>query len=198
MVDKHLQSRHGLLLQTSLTPNSNHHQCHSNGLGSSLPKSTDSCPLVWGQKQLNINKLELLAIIKAIKAFKTMIPAKQYKWLQTMTPQCTIRTKWNAFHDSHVLVIQLWLWYITFLMAIHVAGENSQVTDDWSSNQENSPGTHVRVGTQYIQWNMSLFGPPGSGHVCNKKKTKCRKYCSWAGREKCSLRDGFITHLPFL
>ena len=149
------------------------------------------------KKLLHINLLEILAVIKALRAFYPLVVGCR---MQVATDNITTLYYINKQGGTHslsllYLAIHLWEWcynHHIFPIAIHVSTEDNDVADHLS-----------RLATRVL--NDSVFA-----HICSRCSTlaidvfatqinaKCKKVCSRARRGNGSLGNGDMGCCPSL
>ncbi|XP_078239272.1 uncharacterized protein LOC140705553 [Pogona vitticeps] len=172
--------------------------------------TTDGSPLGWGahcdghqihvswspqEAWLHMNHLELLAVIKALRAF---LPLVQGRAIQLVTDNSTTMfcvNKQGGTRSKSLLFLAVHLWECCyqqhiFLVAIHVSTTENQVADELSRH---SFQTHKwELDPVVFHTLCHRWGTPSIDMFAALNNRKCHKYVSRAGRGEGSLGDAFM------
>uniref|UniRef100_A0ABM5FXC1 ribonuclease H n=1 Tax=Pogona vitticeps TaxID=103695 RepID=A0ABM5FXC1_9SAUR len=172
--------------------------------------TTDASPIGWGahsahhkihglwspqEMNLHINHLEMLAVIKAFRAF---LPIVQGRGVQVITDNTTTMHYINKQGGTRsqsllYLTIHLWEWcylHHVFPVAIHISTTANTLADRLS-----------RLPYQTHEWELNprvfldlchLWGYPAVDMFASQRNTKCTAYASRAGIGENSLGDAFM------
>nr|XP_060620947.1 uncharacterized protein LOC132768763 [Anolis sagrei ordinatus] len=162
----------------------------------SMALTTDASTSGWGahindlqisgrwskpERQLHINALELIAVEKALRAFK---PIVYNHTIQVVTDNTTIKyylNKQGGTHSQTLLSIatRIWEWCIeerVFLIAIHLPGQDNTLADSLSRSTQTNHEWQLHPSKFKVISN--LWGMPQIDLFASPTNTHCPLFCA--------------------